>query len=995
MRMQHLPWLLGILAIAAAPAQEIWSATLGAPAVQAPLVADIHEAAGPETVAVLTEGRVVAFQADGQSLWNIELGAPIAPGTQSALSPKTEKASAGLAVPLAGAIQLINAATGELLWKADVPGATWLVMGDLNEDQLPDIVAAGADGSLTALDGTDGAPLWAAKTSLTAITGPPAVADIDDDRLPEIFVPGKEGLAVVDTRGDERAFVDLDHGALGGPVVGDLDDDGRFEVYLALPGGVIAAYEADNGDRLWETKTAMADSPVPGLALADLDQDEHGELVVAGARTLVLNAEGEVLFESDTTGRGPVIADANSDGEVEIIVAGDKISLLDAALAHVAAIALPSPSRFAPVAAAINGVALLTIGEDDTLRVTRTGARLMPQLAPWPQPRRDATGRAGSLSPLLELDRLADGPQLAPSNSPLAFAGGFEGPESIWTTDSGSAVLDTGEKAAGNASLKLTPAGEGVLHAFSPAAAAPPSLRRVNASILAKGIARAQLVWRRADGSNTKQDLRAADKTPDGWQRYRISSAAKPAGAKTVQFAITVDGKGAEPAHIADPQASAEHMGVPYVEVFCNLVGYEVRAPKFFTAAATFPTGAATFRLLNEQGSAVYESGMGAPTKIMGIDGADWGKYYWRGDFTTFDEPGKYRVEIDIEGNKARTALFEIGPDLYWDRLFTPLVNGLASLRAEEGSGRAWKSPDPADDIAVLRTLSEIYGMIQWRLPKAEPDAAHPLLKEIEWGADHLLDRTEPGPAIAVALAGSARLLPEKKAYADAARALLKAHANDEDAKLDCFCAALDLFVATGDKALMAESERLYPGAEPAVLEYLVRYESRVDEMVSNCFPASAMIAEKCEAFITASADNAFGIVPRDEAGKRNLLNTPAKDAPSVAAGNLDQLLGAATMAAKVYRFNARPEYYALIVSQFSWILGNNPFGLSLLNGLGLPDVQGPAGTLSDAIRAAAPGDDRPALYTGPSTATLRQTATCLEALANLKRIHFSGVSKS
>jgi outer membrane protein assembly factor BamB len=528
-----LIFLAALAAQAAARAQELWSVALGARAAQAPLVADIHDAAGPETIAVLESGGARAIQADGVLLWSAELGAPPVTGSEAALTPKRDGAAPLLIAPLTGGtVAALNAATGAPAWKATAPlgeGPAWAAAADLDGDAAADAIVASASGTVIALSGTDGALLWeypgGADVQLTALSGPPCVADIDDDDAPEIFLAGKEGVLSLDAEGKTRFLAPIEGGTRGGAAASDTDDDGTFEVYCVAAGATLHALDANTGEPLWGVVLEGEDAASPRLAVADIDQDETGEVLVVGKRATIVSHDGKAIFSRSDAGAGPALGDVNSDGEIEIALGtGAVISLLDAALQPVGKVALAAAAQTPPVLAAINGATVLCVGEDNALRAVRAGARLMGQLAPWTQPRRDAAGGASTLSPLREQDRFAEAPQLAPANAALSFAGGFEDATlaAQWTPASadGAAAQDTATKASGAASLKTT-AGAAELRVSSPAAAAPSELRRVNASVLARGAgARAFLAWERVEGAPVFQELRAADTTPEGWRRY-------------------------------------------------------------------------------------------------------------------------------------------------------------------------------------------------------------------------------------------------------------------------------------------------------------------------------------------------------------------------------------------------------------------------------------------------------------------------------------------
>ena len=899
----------------------------------------------------------------------------------------------------------LNPLDGQPLWKADAQlgeGPAWIVLGDLDGDKLPDVIAAGNGGKVVALAGTDGKPLWEYPGSesprLSALAGAPALADTDDDGAVEIYVAGKEGVLSLDALGHERFFAPLDAAPIAAPVVGDTDDDGRYEMYVLTPGAKLNALDAQKGGPLWDLDLAGETAASPQLALADLDQDEKTEILVAGAQVNVVSTEGKLVLTQPTATAGVAIGDINSDGELEIVTS------------KTVAAPLGKDDCGAPVLADMQGAAVLGITGDNVLHAVRTGARLMPTLAPWTSPRRDASGRASAASAVKEFDALQGGPQLAAATQALSIAGGFEEATQAaeWKAESGTAARDEQVKAAGAASLLVTP-GTAEARVASPPATVSPDLRTVNASVLAKGAgARAFLAWEIPNAKPVLQELRPADTTPEGWRRLRISGAVKPFGAANLRM-VLVSAPGA-PTNWDEVQATAQRMTVPYVEIYGNQLGYELKAPKRFTAASTFSAPQAKFRVINEHGNEVYAGNTEPPARILGAGAADWGKYFWRGDFTAFDEPGKYKIQIEIDGNIAQTATFEIGQDILWSHLYNKLVGAITARRCTEGekcaeSHCAWGSPSGGcDDARALLSLTEDYTMILWRI-YAHGQPLPALADEIKWGADHVLAQAETSGHAGQAIAGVARLFPQEKKYADYAREQLVTKNANADVPIHRFRGLLDLYVATHDETLLPEIKKLYPGPDITFPDSIVRYESEVDEMVLVSFDLGKKLSERADAYLKL-AENPFGVCAREDQ-KQVLFFTSPRGSDYVYPGNTGYLLEVAGQVAQAYRYNAKPEYQQFILDQLNWVLGNNPFGTSFVEDVGTknlasythPEPKFPRGVPVGAVAAGATfssdGSDRPELSVLSGDTPLANTVAFLDALCALKRIRMSGAQKA
>ena len=202
--------------------------------------------------------------------------------------------------------------------------STTPVIGDINDDGWPDVVAVAGTG-YTAFQGSNGAILWEATHTTArsqAYCGSLGLYDLDADGLPEIVV----GSTILDgATGAVRGTGSFGYGtAIESPVAvqsvaADIDLDGYQEVIVGN-----AAYDAD-GNTLWSN--AEADGYV---AVGNFDADPEAEIVVAssGGAVRLMEHDGTVIWRSSLpTGRigPPTIADLDGDGEPEIGVAGSAI----------------------------------------------------------------------------------------------------------------------------------------------------------------------------------------------------------------------------------------------------------------------------------------------------------------------------------------------------------------------------------------------------------------------------------------------------------------------------------------------------------------------------------------------------------------------------------------------------------------------------------------------------------------------------------------------
>jgi len=120
-------------------------------------------------------------------------------------------------------------------------------------------------------------------------------------------------------------------------------------------------------------------------------------------------------------------------------------------------------------------------------------------------------------------------------------------------------------------------------------------------------------------------------------------------------------------------------------------------------------------------------------------------------------------------------------------------------------------------------------------------------------------------------------------------------------------------------------------------------------------------------------ANNPFGVYTHGPEEKPNFFGTPS-DRGGWHVGNSSYVLQAANTVALACQYKPDPRYLAFVYDQFNWILGNNPYDISLMEGVGsafppsyhhrytfsgVPRGAVP-GSVVNGITWRAPGDDRP-----------------------------------
>ncbi|MBI3117058.1 MAG: glycoside hydrolase family 9 protein, partial [Candidatus Hydrogenedentes bacterium] len=561
---------------------------------------------------------------------------------------------------------------------------------------------------------------------------------------------------------------------------------------------------------------------------------------------------------------------------------------------------------------------------------------------------------------------------------------------------------------------------------------------------------------------------------PGAWRRLTLSEVTPPDGAHALQL-VLVTPPSETPVWWDQIQLTGVVRQTRQVKVLVNQVGYEIGAPKKFTVATNFPAETAQFRVMDESDEEVFSGALsGGETITSGGDRA-WGDYYWRGDFTAFEFKGVFTVEAELGEVRGRGPAFEVDVDLLWKRTFEPVWRCFTYHRCGtnvEGYHAACHLDDTAEGVSLAGgwhegstygkastpwlawKLAAVCDTIGWRLKKETPPGEMPsILEETAWGADLVaravgpsgaarpMPMSKPGywgapeaetdnlagsgderPVASLTfgnatlhtamLARAAHLLwPERSLYRETAQRGLEWALAQHLRTPYQFEAAYELWTL---RPPACTEENLHDlalalGAAPEVADSVVDYETTFGTgVLMNLVTKLQAQADE----LLQRADNPFGVCARGTGPQAQFFEAPEQPA-DLRHGNTRFVLEAAETVAKAYRFVPRPEYLAFILDQFNWVLGNNPFGVSLVEGAGtafLPSyyhgysttglARGAVpGAVAEGIAARGPSDDRPWLdlsgaekpYAGTNAVSLVNNACYLGALAQLKRTPMEG----
>lgn len=639
---------------------------------------------------------------------------------------------------------------------------------------------------------------------------------------------------------------------------------------------------------------------------------------------------------------------------------------------------------------------------------------------------------------------------------------------------SGTATLDKESKLGGKSALKVS-SKEALVRVLSDPLDIGTGLQEISASVMVRGeTVMAKLRWRAGEETLREDAFDAFPPADNGWRRLALNGAQPPEGATS---AVVLLESASRPTWWDMAEVQASYLRPRALRVFVNQVGYDRGMPKRFTLATNFfPKEYALFSLLDDLDEVVFEGELTGGDRIQDSFGNDWGAHYWRGDFTDFNEPGHYRLQVEVDQETALSPPFQIATDLIWNATIPPAFEAFARQRcgtAVEGVHAACHLDDAAgahtlaggwhegstyskaDNAQYLWDLAMAYGLARWRFAVGEDEdpATHPFVQEMLWGADFLARSVLDDGSIALppvsddsywglpedetgkqpntgdkrhtaafghadaglypaALARMAHYFPENTLLVESAdRALRYQTAHNLNGPLQ-FCAAVELWLGVKNRAHAELAQKLFPGPQLEYAEDLIFHESEFDQLVTY----DLMIAFQKEAEkLIARADNPFGVVATGGQGQA-LFATPS-DGEHAGGGNIPAVLKGARTMAQAYRLLPQVEFQVFLYDQINWILGCNPFGISLMEGIGaefLPSYYHHGleaglprsslhGLIANGIASKGLGDGRPYLdlsgdaRPNPDTnsLSLRNNALYIHTLASFKRMRLSAGDES
>ncbi len=237
----------------------------------------------------------------------------------------------------------LNAEDGSLLWRfwaGPGPLDASVKLLDVTGDENVDVVFATSGtyesgaGVMHVLEGSSGSVIWEYDPG-RCTDSPPAVADVDNDGLPEILYGTFRGST-------DGGYVHVLNGETGslyqrigpfegyiqsGPAILDLDADGQLDIVIAMFVGDNRIYAINGSDFSTMWTFQAGDGMYHGCSFADIDEDGAPEIIMGCYDRYVyaINGEdGSLLWQYLGSSAFFItsIADVNNDGHYEVIASG-------------------------------------------------------------------------------------------------------------------------------------------------------------------------------------------------------------------------------------------------------------------------------------------------------------------------------------------------------------------------------------------------------------------------------------------------------------------------------------------------------------------------------------------------------------------------------------------------------------------------------------------------------------------------------------------------
>ena len=254
--------------------------------------------------------------------------------------------------------------------------------------------------------------------------------------------------------------------------------------------------------------------------------------------------------------------------------------------------------------------------------------------------------------------------------------------------------------------------------------------------------------------------------------------------------------------------------------------------------------------------------------------------------------------------------------------------NGRADMLDEVLWGADHSRRMIAPDGSAFGQITSGYGF--WAQPEIETD------NKPNTGDERPVQPPKNGVDSSVhhaAMAKIARYASDREPWLDAAERGLRWALAAKKRGVYQFSTAVDLYAATHDEEYAKLARELFPKitADETVIHAVRAYDGLLG--ADHTAAIRKALVDWAEGTLKVAA-NPFGVWTFGPPDRPNFFGTPA-DKDGWRVGTNHHLPRMAALMAMAYRYQPDPRYLAFVYDQLNWILGGNPFDVSLMEGVG------------------------------------------------------------
>lgn len=594
---------------------------------------------------------------------------------------------------------------------------------------------------------------------------------------------------------------------------------------------------------------------------------------------------------------------------------------------------------------------------------------------------------------------------------PLIYSGSFEPPENSKEMSSilakwkcspegmdNKISLDKEIYLSGKNSLRVD--GKSLVNVTTEDIYIPPGMVSITGSISYRGTFPSKVVveWLKDKEVIDKKELRFIENETTNWNRFLLPETRVPSGATTIRFQLSTNFNTEGTVWWDEANFTGVIELAKKVDILVNQVGYDILYPKTCILATNFKPEEIKSYLLGDSDREIMEIHFGDITRIIGAQKSDWGKWFYRADFTDYNEEGGYRIVVIIGEKRYYSPTFLIGKDLIWEKTIPKVLEGIRLHRCGtkvEGIHELCHVDDSIENISLkggwhdgetyskvksalcLNLLAESYNICRWRLLK-DKGLSLKMQEEIEWGAEYIANRikedgtlsgnvlskpeseikkpeeeTDNQPQtsderpleesitdeeIVISSLGNVAYLSSKinpeTPYISRTEKLTQSMLTQGKKHAGLFTALVYLEEIQSTGNYISTLKSVIPDNLISVAEVIPRYDAFTYE--NKTYELVQALKNAVQIYSEQANQNPFGICPMKWTPEIDFFGITTK---TNLKGNNLHLLQIAQIAGKAFRFMPEDMTKKLFFDHINWLLGVNPYGVCFIEGLGTKNL--------------------------------------------------------